>query len=66
MKPITEKSQKQIEEEIADINRMKDMTLQLIEKAKELYMCSNKNEKKRKRRELTDQIDTIKQYLKEF
>ena len=65
MKPITQKSQKQIEEEIADINMMKDMTLQLIEKAKELYV-SNKNEKKEKRRELSSQIDTTKQYLKNF
>lgn len=66
MKPITEKSQKQIEEEIAYINRMKDITLQLIEKAKELYMCSNKNEKKGKRRQLTAQIEAAKQYHKEF
>ena len=66
MKPITQKNQKQIEEEISDINMMKDMTLQLIKKAKELYMCSNRNEKKGKRRELSSQIDTAKQYIKSF
>ena len=39
MKPITQKTQKQTEEEIADINMMKDITLQLVQKAKEL-LCA--------------------------
>ena len=66
MKPITQKSQKQIEEEIADINGMKDMTLELIKNAKDLYMCDKTNEKKAKRLELSAQIDSAKQYINFF
>lgn len=65
MKSITQKTQEQTEEEIADINIMKDMTLQLVQKAKELYLCS-KSEKKEKRRELSSLIDNVKQYMKSF
>ena len=65
MKPITQKTQKQTEEEIADINMMRDITLQLVQKAKELYMCS-RNEKKVKRKELSSMIDNAKQIIKRF
>ena len=65
MKPITEKTKKEIEEEIKDINMMKDMTLSIIKSAKELYMCKM-NEKKAKRKEINNEIESTKQFIKNF
>lgn len=65
MKPITGKSQKQIQEEYNDINTMRDFTLALVASAKDLYMC-NKADKRAKRKELSAEIDNAKQNIKSF
>lgn len=65
MKSITEKTSKQIQDEYNDINRMKDLALDLVTTAKDLYIC-NKDEKKAKRKELYVKIENAKQKIKIF
>ena len=65
MKTITEKTSEEIREEIDDIEKMKDMTLSLIKKAKDLNKCDI-NEKKEKKREINSIIENTKQYINEF
>lgn len=66
MKSITDQNPKQVEEELRDIEMMKNMTLSIIEKAKDLYVCSDKNERKLKRKELKVQYESTKQAIKTF
>ena len=47
------------------INRMKDLALDLVTTAKDLYIC-NKDEKKAKRKELYVKIENAKQKIKIF
>lgn len=66
MKPITDKNPKQIEEELGDIEMMKNMTLSIIKNAKDLYICTNRSERKLKRKELMSQYENTKQAIKNF
>jgi uncharacterized protein YoxC len=65
MKTITEKTPEEIREEIDDIETMKNKTLSLIKKAKDLNECDI-NEKKKRRKEINSIIENTEQYINEF
>ena len=66
LKPITSKTQKQIEEEVNDVNSLYSITMSLISSATNLFTLYDKNKKEKKRKEIKNEIKNAKNQIKTF